>query len=767
MPAILIEFRSSYAKNSFTANLDKDSVSIIGSGADSTIRLEGSGILSQHARIKIADEGLLVESVNNAPVAVNGCLITSLVHLYDGDWLALDNSLFQVRIMNEKGVVETSHKLTPSGSTICGNSTHFKTIFTVGRLPDCDIQVDSPIVSREHARLIWGADGWILEDQHSTNGTFVNKKRLVGCTLLHKGDRVEIATFAFLFTGDALHLVDTEGRVRIEAHNLYKEIKDRISGQPRRLLNKINLVIEPGEFVGIFGTSGSGKSTLLDALNGRRPATGGEVIYNHADLYKAFDQFRSAIGYVPQQDIVHRKITVRHALDYTARLRLPPDTTQSEIDAYIVAVLERVGLADKADLPIDTPAPLSGGQLKRVSLAVELVANPKVLFLDEVTSGLDAGTDKKMMHLFRELAADHKTVICVTHTLENIDDCHLVVLLHQGELVYFGPPQQVTKYFEIQRPSQVYELLECAQTKEWVDKYLNSIYYQTYVTDRLSESAREPEQEPELVIQSPEKRRWFSWSQANTLMRRYLDLIFSDRRNLAILLFQAPLIAAVIGLVFRTDDPLPARAAVESQISFVLVLSAIWFGCLNSARELVKELPIYLRERSVNLKIIPYLASKVFPLAVLCGLQCLFLLAIVSTLASLSGDFLYRFWVLFLAGMAATTMGLAVSAVVDSNDKAVAMVPILLIPQVVLSDAIVSLGDISLALAKATIISFWAFDAMKTTLSAETLAAKDPAGQVIILISGTYCNDLSAIAILGLIFLIAASCGLKLKDRKQ
>jgi ABC-type multidrug transport system ATPase subunit len=232
-------------------------------------------------------------------------------------------------------------------------------------------------------------------------------------------------------------------------------------------------VIEPGEFVGIFGISGSGKSTLLDALSGRRSPSGGKVFYNGTDLYESFDLFRAAIGYVPQQDIVHRKIAVARALGYTARLRLPADTSAREIDAHISRVLERVSLAEKAALPIDTPEPLSGGQLKRVSLVVELVANPNILFLDEVTSGLDAGTDKRMMRLFADLAADQKTVIGVTHTLENIDTCHLVALLHQGRLVYFGPPAEVPGYFGVARLTEVYELLEDSKPGEWAEKFLN------------------------------------------------------------------------------------------------------------------------------------------------------------------------------------------------------------------------------------------------------------------------------------------------------
>lgn len=481
-------------------------------------------------------------------------------------------------------------------------------------------------------------------------------------------------------------------------------------------------------------------------------------MYNGTDLYTSFDAFRASIGYVPQQDIVHRKISVRHALEYTAHLRLPPDTSEEEINAYIGKVLDKVELAEKAELPIDTPAPLSGGQLKRVSLAVELVDNPNILFLDEVTSGLDAGTDKRMMRLFANLAADQKTVICVTHTLENIDVCHQVVLLHKGKLVYFGPPKEAAGYFGVQRLSDVYELLESSLGNLWEENFRQSAYYQTYILDRLSSHDPNDSTEHKLTELNTVKNRsrWFDWRQTNTLMRRYLDLIVSDRKNLMILLLQAPLIAVVIGLVFDTKGLPAQRAAAESQIFFILVLSSIWFGTLNSARELVKELPIYQRERSVNLGIMPYLISKLLPLAVLCLIQCALLMGIVSLLVALPGSYTWRVAALFTAGMAATCMGLAVSAFVDSNDKAVAMAPILLIPQVVLSNAVVRLGPVGLWVAKSSIVSFWALDAMKTTLSSESRSALDIAGQPVL---STYGADLAMVIVLGCVFLAIAVLG--------
>lgn len=294
-------------------------------------------------------------------------------------------------------------------------------------------------------------------------------------------------------------------------------------------------------------------------------------------------------------------------------------------------------------------------------------------------------------------------------------------------------------------------------------------FYKSYILDRLTNHVPNTSTTHQLTELNTVKTiaSWFDWRQTITLMHRYLDLIVSDQKNLLILLLQAPLIAVVIGLVFDTKGFPAQRVAAESQIFFILVLSAIWFGTLNSARELVKELPIYLRERSVNLGLMPYLISKLLPLAVLCLIQCALLMGIVSLLVELPGSYIGRLVALFIAGMAATCMGLAISAFVDSNDKAVAMAPILLIPQVVLSNAVVHLDPAALWVAKSSMVSFWALDAMKTTLSAESLSLRDMTGQLIVPVSDTYSADLIMVTLLGSVFLSLAVLGLKIKDQRK
>ncbi|WP_236848891.1 ATP-binding cassette domain-containing protein [Candidatus Thiodictyon syntrophicum] len=697
-------------------------------------------------------------------VLVNGQPVDARQSVRHGDWLVFGSSAFQVFLP------EASEAADEREPDIQFGGSARPAPVVVGRLPNCGLTIDSPLISREHARLLPTADGLYLEDLRSTNGTFVNADRILEPVLLAPGDQVSFATFVYLFTGSALHPAQSGGRVRVEARNLTKTVTDRTTKQPRHLLDGIDLVIEPGEFVVIFGTSGSGKSTLLDSLNGRRPATSGRVLYNGVNLYDSFAAFRAGIGYVPQQDIVHRKITIRNALRYTARLRLPRDTSAAEIAAHIDRVLQRVGLFDKGNLAVDTPEPLSGGQLKRVNLAVELVANPNVLFLDEATSGLDAGTDKKMMRLFAELAADGKTVICVTHTLENVASCHLVALLHQGVLVYYGPPADVPDYFGIARLSEVYERLDGEDARRWGERFRASDHFRRFVQSRLSADAapRRMDAAPRAKSSAAVAGRsgWLDPRQIWTLTRRYLDLLHSDRLNLAVLLLQAPLIALVVGAIFDTSGTPLERAQTHGQITFVLVLSAIWFGGINSCREIVKELPVYLRERAVVLRIPAYMLSKLLPLAALCAIQCLSFLAIVTLMLDFPGPFLERLLTLFLAGFAATGMGLAVSAFVASNDKAIATLPLLLIPQFILSNAIVPLDGIAEALAKVTVIAYWGVDAMRATLEAPVLALRGPDGSLLIAVNGDWATDSLALGGLALGFLIIAAVGLKLRDRK-
>lgn len=317
------------------------------------------------------EQKLLVSAIDHTSLLVNGKPASGPTPIQHGDWVTIANVVYQVGLSHRadaQTVPVPKLAVTPAlTSQLTGATRDVRRAsmtggaqVLIGRHQGCALIIDSPLVSREHARLTVTNGQWQFADLGSINGSFVNGRRVREPVLLNVGDRVGIATFLYRFTGDGLRADGEEGRVRIEALGITKIAKDRASGHTRKLLDDISLVIEPGEFVVIFGGSGSGKSTLLDTLNGRRPATTGRVLYNGVDFYSSFDMYRSTIGYVPQQDIVHRRLKMRRALEYTARLRLPADTAEHEIATYLDEVLASVRLQEQAELLIDTPAPLSG-----------------------------------------------------------------------------------------------------------------------------------------------------------------------------------------------------------------------------------------------------------------------------------------------------------------------------------------------------------------------------------------------------------------------
>src|SRR5205085_8747402 len=282
-----------------------------------------------------------------------------------------------------------------------------------------------------------------LRDIGSTNGTFVNGQRISQHTLV-PGDVIQIGAFKLVYDGDSLDQYDQRGALRIDARNLSRMVA---SGRASRLILKdVSLSIEPREFVALVGGSGTGKSTLMNALSGYAQATGGHVLVNGDDYYRNFDAYRTVLGYVPQDDIIHRTLPVDRALRYAAQLRLPADTAGAEIGQRITRVLDDVEMTPHRDKLVEN---LSGGQRKRVSIGAELLADPSLFFLDEPTSGLDPGLEKKMMYTLRRLADSGRTVILVTHATANITQCDHVAFMSDGRMVFFGPPAEALPFFNV------------------------------------------------------------------------------------------------------------------------------------------------------------------------------------------------------------------------------------------------------------------------------------------------------------------------------
>lgn len=497
------------------------------------------------------------------------------------------------------------------------------------------------------------------------------------------------------------------------------------------LLRDVTLTVEPGEFVGLLGPSGSGKSTLLKALMGIAPADAGRVVFDGKDLPLAYEELSRRIGYVPQDDIIHPTLAVGEVLRYAAALRLPAEMPEMEVHLRIHRALKSVDMEGREDSLVRT---LSGGQRKRVSVAVELLTDPAILFLDEPTSGLDPANEARSMALFRSLADDGRTVVITTHVVENIGLFDRVALLSKGRLVFFGPPSSLLGAFEVTRVLDVYERLKERSPGEWEGEFRAGDLYRAEVVERERHVPRTP------LASTPAGAGRF---QLPTLVARYFQTLLRDRINLAILLVQAPLIAAVLVVAYNAGTRVG-----DQNLVFKMSIVAVWFGCINSCREIVKEKPIYERERMVGLGILSYALSKVLVLAVLCAVQTVLLLGGVLLFERLPGNPLQYALVLFLTAASSLTLGLLLSALVDSSDKALSMLPIALIPQLIFVSVQGELSGVSRQIEK-FMISKWGYEGVLHVLDRKAIS-----------------NELGMLGVFAAVLFAVTVAALHARDRK-
>ena len=423
---------------------------------------------------------------------------------------------------------------------------------TIGRSSDNTVVLSHPQVSAHHARMVQEGGTYRILDLNSTNHTYVNSEQASNY-LLKLGDEIRIGPFRLVYEANQLKQYDETNFIRIDAIGLKKTGNNNVP-----LLSDISMSIPPRKFVALVGGSGAGKSTLMDALNGLRPAHQGKVLYNGQDYYHNLAAFSTQFGYVPQDDIVHRDLTVERALFYAAKMRLPGDFTNAQIAQRINEVLEDVEMTGRRKLLVSK---LSGGQRKRVSIALELLANPSLFFLDEPTSGLDPGLDRKMMFLLRKLADKGHTIILVTHATNNINTCDYVCfLVKDGRLAFFGPPEEAKRYFDKTDFAEIYTSLEPTDENpnipaEAQARFQSSQDYMKYVYEPLQTaniriSATNGHQP---IKQIKASKRSNPLKQFMLLSMRYLELLKNDKPTLTILLLQAPIIGLLIMFMVRFE----------------------------------------------------------------------------------------------------------------------------------------------------------------------------------------------------------------------
>ena len=544
-----------------------------------------------------------------------------------------------------------------------------------GRSGDVEVILGDAGISRHHATIEHLGTGYEITDLRSRAGSLVNGRRFEKHQLVI-GDRLQMGPFYFRFNGRALERTSGLAGVEIEAYHIRKQAGQIV------ILNDVTLQIGRGQFVSILGPSGSGKSSLLDTLTGLRPADSGAIRYDGADFYKNYEQLRSVLGYVPQDDIVHQELTVRTALLFSAQLRLPSGTPAAEIARLVTQTIERLGLEERTLTPISR---LSGGQRKRVSVGVELLGRPAVLYLDEPTSGLDPAAEFKMMELLRHLADGGCTVVCTTHVMENVFLTDRLFIITGGTLVFAGGAQEVREHFGVQKLTMLYDRLEERSSEEWRADF--------------------PEPPiPSMPAPSTPRRRPARTRSAAAafavLLRRQWAILCADWKNFLIL-FGQPLIIAVL-VAWVTDD--------TSLSLFFTYLGTLWFGCSNAAQEIVREIAIYRRERMVGLSRHSYLLSKFALMGSLTAVQGIFLYLCLwgarwilypspeeGVERGLDGSALWQMGSVFLTAYSAVGIGFAISALARSTMQAVMIVPLVLIPQILFSGLVVETNQMTTA----------------------------------------------------------------------
>ncbi len=619
-----------------------------------------------------------------------------------------------------------------------------KSELTVGRSARNDIQLDGLQISNRHARLVRSGGGVAIEDLRSTNGVYVNGKPV---TKQQIGPHDTVQVGAFLIAVDAggnINVFDQRSKTRIDVVNVTRQVRDRESGGPLTLLDSISLSIKPNEFVGLLGPSGAGKSMLMQIMNGVGRATSGNVFVNGLDLHRHRDSLKQSIGFVPQDDIIHQELTVYRSLYYVAKLRLSRDVSSADLRQIVEEVMDVTGLSERRSVKVKD---LSGGQRKRVSTAVELLTKPSIIFLDEPTSGLDPAAEERIMKLFRHIAESGRTVVLTTHAMENVKLFDKIVVLMAGKLVFYGKPDDALKHLKAASFKELYARLE-QPVEEGVREHGEA--HRRQITDRAAESwktkfrstpeYRENIEKPLSELKSIEgqarqkKHRlgiFGSISQWITLSRRYFQVLLSDKLTLFILLAQAPIIALMTFFVMEPGQP-------RDFLYFVLAIVAVWFGTSVSAREIIRERPVFERERMVNLGLLPYLASKLFVIGFIVTIQCLMLfiplkIFDLAGLMPMPGELLGipQLWAVLLTAAVGIAVGLFVSAVVRTSEMATGLIPLILIPQILFSGLVGVPDGMVYRTVSMTMPAAWSFDTIKRFSTLDTLEPEgaDPRGK--------------------------------------
>ena len=692
-----------------TVKLDAGNIDTVtfGRAPENVLILDSHLVSSEHGRFVYTDRGWAIEdkaAYSDSP-STNGIIYndTSITRRFiaSGDIIRIDDGIETIA----DGVLFVISSDSGKDDWYCLDISATGSA-TIGRDASCGIVLPHVTASRVHAIIERGAEGYTLYDNGSTNGIIVNGHRIYKDHRLSEKDVIMIADTKIVYSCGKLYYCMFRNGISVDGSHIVikrgRGFRSAVTG------NDISMNIGSGELVAIIGGSGAGKSTILNCLCGYLPPASGSVYINGVDLYRNFDILKEYIGYVPQSDIVYDNLTVHDMLAYTARLRLPRDTSDDEIEAAIDKAIHIVELDDKKNSYIRN---LSGGQKKRTSIAVELLPDPNLIFLDEPASGLDPGTERNLMRSLRDMADNGKTVILVTHSTLQLQMCDKVAFMGKGgNLCFLGSLPDALKFFGVSDVVDVYNMIT-DDAKTWRDKY-----------DSTIDLGKEKKISGKIRAHKENKKNTLP-----VLCRRYGKLIFNDKLRLLLLLAQAPVLALLISLV--ADGQEFKQYEITKSLLFALSCSAFWVGMLNAIQEICKERSILKREYMTGLPMIPYLLSKIIVLGILSIIQSVLIVAVfaISVGVPKSGvvmsPYIEMFITTFLTALASASMGLFVSSLFKNADRAMTIAPIMLMPQILFSGLIFELEGVTETISYLAICR-WSMEAFGTTANLNKLKMK-------------------------------------------
>ncbi|MZD10694.1 FHA domain-containing protein [Streptomyces sp. SID5785] len=595
-------------------------------------------------------------------------------------------------------------------------------VMRIGRALENELVVSDLQVSRHHAEFHATPDGRMeIRDLGSHNGTYVNGQPITkgGSQLLGPNDIVGVGHSTFRIVGGQLEeFVDT-GDVSFSARHLTVTVDGG-----KQILKDVSFGVPEKSLIAVIGPSGSGKSTLLKALTGYRPANQGDVLYDNRNLYKQFAELRQRIGLVPQDDILHKELTVKKALKYAAKLRFPADTSEQEREQRIDEVLRELKLDIHKEKKVTS---LSGGQRKRVSVALELLTKPSLIFLDEPTSGLDPGMDRDVMQLLRGLSDDGRTVLVVTHSVAELALCDkLLVMAPGGSVAYFGPPEEALNFFGYDTWADVFSAFENYRDYDWAGRWKGSQHYQMYAADIDAVAPQSVQMPPPAAVKPPKPQPW--GAQLITLIRRYVSVIASDKGFMGLMVI-LPAVLGVVSVVIPADFGLappkpPSKFNGDAgTIMLIIAVGMCFSAAANSVRELIKERVIYERERATGLSRSAYLMSKVIVLGVITAIQGVIICAIgfiprdLPTEGLLMPPAVELCISIIALGFTSMMFGLVISSLVKTSEKTMPLLVMFAIVQVVFTGVLFQIyGSIGLEQFAWLMPSRWAIGASGATL---------------------------------------------------